>query len=51
MTATMEIADPYYRNGDKVAREKVMELLDNSLFIRKADTLAALARSMQVEVR
>ena len=50
MTATMEIADPYYRNGDKVAREKVMELLDNSPFIRKADTLAALARSMQVDV-
>jgi succinate dehydrogenase/fumarate reductase flavoprotein subunit len=50
MTATMEIADPYYRNGDKVAREKVMELLDNSPFIRKADTLAALAGSMQVDV-
>ena len=50
MTATMEIADPYYRNGDKVAREKVMELLDNSPFIRKADTLAALARGMQVDV-
>jgi predicted oxidoreductase len=50
MTATMEIADPYYRNGDKVAREKVMELLDNSPFIRKADTFAALARSMQVDV-
>ena len=50
MTATMEIADPYYRNGDKVAREKVMELLDNSPFIRKADSLSELARSMQVEV-
>ena len=50
MTATMEIADPYYRNGDKVAREKVMELLDNSPFNRKADTLAELARSMQVDV-
>jgi predicted oxidoreductase len=50
MTATMEIADPYYRNGDKVAREKVMELLDNSPFIRKADSLSELARSMQVDV-
>src|SRR5262245_65874478 len=39
MTATMEIADPYYRDGDKVVRAKVMELLDNSPFIRKADTL------------
>src|SRR4029077_6653376 len=50
MTATMEIADPYYRNGDKVAREKVMELLDNSPFIRRADSLSKLARSMQVDV-
>jgi succinate dehydrogenase/fumarate reductase flavoprotein subunit len=50
MTATMEIADPYYRNGDKVAREKVMELLDNSPFIRRADSLSELARSMQVDV-
>ncbi|HEY7244146.1 MAG TPA: FAD-dependent oxidoreductase [Xanthobacteraceae bacterium] len=50
MTATMEIADPYYRDGDKVAREKVAELLDNSPYIRKADTLAGLAASMQVDV-
>jgi predicted oxidoreductase len=49
MTATMEIADPYYRDGDKVVRAKVMELLDNSPFIRKADSLAELARKMEVD--
>ena len=35
MSATMEIADPWYREGDKVARARVIELLDNSPFIRK----------------
>jgi flavocytochrome c len=49
MTATMEVADPYYRDGDKVVRAKVAELLDNSPFIRKADTLAELARKMDVD--
>jgi predicted oxidoreductase len=49
MTATMEVADPYYRDGDKVVRAKVQELLDNSPFIRKADTLAALAEKMEVD--
>jgi flavocytochrome c len=49
MTATMEIADPYYRDGDKVARGKVVELLDSSPFIRKADTLADLANKMRVD--
>jgi hypothetical protein len=38
MTATMEIADPYYREGDKVVRAKVLELLNSSPFIRKADS-------------
>jgi predicted oxidoreductase len=50
MTATMEIADPYYRDGDKVARARVQELLDNSPFIRKAATLAALAEKIAVDV-
>ncbi len=50
MTATMEVADPYYRDGDKVVRAKVVELLDNSPFIRKADTLAELAKRMEVDV-
>jgi len=49
MTATMEIADPYYRDGDKVVRAKVMELLDNSPFIRKANTLAELAQRIEVD--
>jgi flavocytochrome c len=49
MSATMEVADPYYRDGDKVVRAKVNELLDNSPFIRKADTLAALAEKMEVD--
>ncbi len=50
MTATMEIADPYYRDGDKIVRAKVKELLDNSPFIRKADSLAELAERMEVDV-
>jgi len=50
MTATMEIADPYYRDGDKVVRAKVVELLDNSPFIRRAGTLAELAEKMGVDV-
>src|SRR5262249_33112626 len=50
MSATMEVADPYYRDGDKVVRAKVNELLDNSPFIRKADTLADLAARMEVDV-
>jgi predicted oxidoreductase len=49
MTATMEIADPYYRDGDKVVRAKVKELLDNSPFIRKAGSLAELAEKMGVD--
>jgi predicted oxidoreductase len=49
MSATMEVADPYYRDGDKVVRAKVNELLDNSPFIRKADTLATLAEKMAVD--
>lgn len=49
MTATMEIADPYYRDGDKVARDKVEELLENSPFIRKAGTLAELAEEIGVD--
>jgi flavocytochrome c len=50
MSATMEVADPYYRDGDKTVRAKVNELLDNSPFIRKADTLADLAARMEVDV-
>jgi flavocytochrome c len=49
MTAGMEIADPYYRNGDKVARDRIEELLDNSPFIKHAATLAELARKIEVD--
>ncbi len=49
MTATMEVADPYYRDGDKVARSKVIELLNTSPFICKAETLADLAKKMGVD--
>jgi flavocytochrome c len=50
MSSTMEVADPYYRQGDTVVREKIQELLDNSPYIRKADSLAELARKMEVDV-
>jgi predicted oxidoreductase len=50
MTANMEVADPYYRDGDKVRRDKVQELLDSSPYIRKANSLAALAQLIEVDV-
>lgn len=50
MTAKMEVADPYYRDGDKVRRDKVQELLDNSPYIKKANTLAELARKIEVDM-
>jgi predicted oxidoreductase len=49
MAASMEVADPYYRDGDRVVRERVMELLNGSPFIRKADTLSGLAQGMTVD--
>jgi flavocytochrome c len=49
MIANIEIADPYYREGDKVSRPKVEELLANSPFIKKADTLDALAQKIDVD--
>jgi len=50
IVAKIEIADPYYRAGDKVDRDKVQELLDNSPFIKKADSLEELGRAMEVDV-
>ncbi len=50
MAAKMEIADPYYRSGDKILRNKIQELLDNSPYIRKADSLPELARKMEVDL-
>jgi predicted oxidoreductase len=49
MTARMEIADPYYRDGDRVRRDKVQELLDTSPHIKKAQTLGELARQIDVD--
>jgi predicted oxidoreductase len=50
MAAAMDIADPYYRINDKTIREKVDELLQNSPYVRKADTLADLAKRIDVDV-
>jgi len=49
MKAFLEIADPYYRNGDQIIREKVEELLENSPYIKKADTLEDLAKEINVD--
>ncbi|MGE0629036.1 MAG: FAD-dependent oxidoreductase [Hyphomicrobiaceae bacterium] len=51
MLDKIEIADPYYRIGDKVNREKVEELLDNSPFIKKASSLEELAEKIGVDVK
>ena len=50
MTASMEVADPYYRIAGQSRRDKVQELLDHSPFIKKADALEELARLMGVDV-
>jgi len=50
MKAGLEVADPYYRDGAKVNREKIEELLADSPFIKKADTLAGLAEEIGVAV-
>ena len=50
MTGNMQVADPYYRDGDKIRRDKVQELLDQSPYIRKADTLRELAQKIEVDV-
>lgn len=50
MVAKVEIADPYYRAGDKVDRDKIQELLENSPFIKKGNSLEELGRRMEVDV-
>jgi flavocytochrome c len=50
MAATMDVSDPYYRVDDKTLRTKVEELLANSPYVRKADTLAELAKRIDVDV-
>jgi flavocytochrome c len=49
MLAKIDIADPYYRRGDVIDRAKVEELLNNSPYIKKADTLEELGRETGVE--
>ena len=50
MTAAMGVADPYYQEGGRIRRDKVQELLDHSPYIKKANTLDALARAIDVDV-
>jgi predicted oxidoreductase len=50
MAATMDVSDPYYRVDDKTVRSKVEELLANSPYVRKADSLEELARRIDVDV-
>jgi predicted oxidoreductase len=50
MTAKMEVADPYYRQGDEVRRDKVQELLDQSPYIRKANSLEELGKKIEVDL-
>jgi flavocytochrome c len=50
MTAKMEVADPYYRQGDAVRRDRVQELLDHSPYIRKANSLEELGKKIEVDL-
>src|SRR5262245_39462182 len=49
MTAAMVVADPHYQTGGQPRRDRIQELLDASPFIKKADTLAELARRIDVD--
>lgn len=49
MLANMTVSDPYYQNGEETIRERVEELLANSPYIKKANTLEELADRMQVD--
>jgi flavocytochrome c len=49
MLAKIDVADPYYRRGDVIDRAKVEELLNNSPYIKKADTFEELAKKTGVE--
>ena len=49
MLAKIDVADPYYRRGDVIDRAKVEELLDNSPFIKKADSLEELGKQCRFE--
>ncbi len=49
MLANIIISDPYYQTGENSYRDRVEELLENSPFIHKADTLAGLADKTGVD--
>lgn len=50
MVAALEVADPYYGTGAQVNRERIQELLDQSPYIRKAQSLEALGQKMETDV-
>jgi flavocytochrome c len=49
MLAKIDVADPYYRRGDVIDRTKVEELLNNSPFIKKANSLEELGKQCSFE--
>jgi succinate dehydrogenase/fumarate reductase flavoprotein subunit len=49
MLSKIDVADPYYRRGEVIDRAKVQELLDNSPYIKKADTLEELGKKTGFE--
>jgi flavocytochrome c len=50
MLAEMEVADPYYRQGSQVHRDRVRELYEKSPYIHKAGAFPELARKIGVDV-
>jgi flavocytochrome c len=48
MLAKIDVADPYYRRGDVIDRAKVQELLENSPYIKRGNTLAELGEKTGV---
>jgi flavocytochrome c len=49
MLTKIDVADPYYRRGDVIDRDKVEELLNHSPYIKKAQTLAELGKEIGVQ--
>jgi flavocytochrome c len=49
MLAKIDVADPYYRRGDVIDRAKVQELLENSPYIKRGNTIEELGEKTGVE--
>jgi flavocytochrome c len=49
MLATSDVADPYQRRGDVIDRAKVEELLNQSPYIKKADSLEELGKQCRFD--